>query len=60
MDVRPGSLRHKSPEDEWVVTEPGSMWYSTASMLAIEYWNGSEWRKIVEDDDVGESEQGCK
>jgi hypothetical protein len=49
---RAGSLRHwDEVKSEWVVTEPGSPWFSTATMLATEYWKDGEWVKIFEDDE---------
>jgi len=47
-----GAVRHKR-DGEWVVTSPGDAMYSTAIMLAVEYWNidRGEWVLIFEDGD---------
>ena len=49
-----GALRHKAEDGNWHVTEPHDLMYSTATMLATEYWDTKrgEWRKIFEDDDA--------
>ena len=51
-DWRPGALRYKGADGVWVVTEPRDSMYSTATMVATEWWDGQrqEWRQILEDD----------
>lgn len=46
-----GALRYKDVTGEWVYTNPHSPMYSTATMLATEYWGGSAWLPIFEDGD---------
>ena len=51
-DWRPGALRYKSQDGLWVVTEPHDAMYSTATMVATEWWDvtSQAWRPILEDD----------
>ena len=56
---RPGALRYRcSRTGEWIVTNPRSPLYSTATMLATEYYDSTaqQWKLIwpeePEDEDV--------
>lgn len=51
-DWRPGALRYKGADGVWIVTEPHSAMYSTATMVATEFWDSAaqRWRVILEDD----------
>lgn len=49
---RPGSLRFKDPNTgAWVEVGPHNPMYSTATMIATEYWNAEaqEWLPIFDD-----------
>lgn len=52
-DWRPGALRYKSADGVWVVTEPRDSMYSTATMVATEWWDSKQqkWRPIIDDDE---------
>lgn len=50
-DWRAGALRYKGADGVWVVTEPQDPMYSTAIMVATEYWDteAKKWRPILDD-----------
>ncbi len=56
QDWRPGALRHKDADGVWVVTEPRDAMYSTATMVATEFWDfaSQQWRVIFEEDEASE------
>jgi len=50
-NTRSGSLRYRrSPEEDWVIAAPGSPMFSTVTMMATEYFDGSNWCLILESD----------
>lgn len=52
-DWRPGSLRYMDADGAWIVTEPHSIMFSSAIMVATEYWDSKaqQWRSIMGDDE---------
>lgn len=48
---RPGTLRYQDQSGTWQVTAPHSPMYSTATMLATEYWDSKteQWKPILWD-----------
>ncbi len=45
--LRPGAVRFRGTDGQWVEVVPGSPWFSTALMLATEYLGTDEvWRPI--------------
>lgn len=50
--LRPGAVRFKDADGQWVEVVPGSPWFSTATMLATEYLGTDEvWRPVWDDVD---------
>lgn len=48
---RAGSLRYTNPETkESTVYQPGDPLFSTAVMIAQEYWKNGKWLPIFEDE----------
>lgn len=49
---RPGAMRYKTEEGEWMCANPGDLMFSTVTMFATEYWKGSDagWTPIFEED----------
>lgn len=51
---RPSAVRVKNKDTgEWQMTNPNDPLYSTASMIAEEFWDGEKWVPILEKYDVG-------
>lgn len=50
---RPGAVRHRDPLDKerWIMTNPGDLMFSTATMFAEEYYSSNGWKRIFEEDD---------
>lgn len=49
---RAGALRYQdTPDGPWTTANPGDLMFSTVTMLATEYWNGTEWEPIYTDDE---------
>ena len=48
-----GALRYKDEDGYWRVTEPHDPMYSTATMVATEWWDSKaeEWRPIFDDEE---------
>jgi hypothetical protein len=50
--LRPGAVRFRGTDGQWVEVVPGSPWFSTATMLATEYLGTDEvWRPVWDDVD---------
>lgn len=43
-----GALRYRNDQGEWIVAQPGGLLYSTASMLAQQFWDGEQWVDCAE------------
>ena len=56
-EPRAGSLRYKGSDGQWIVASPHASLYSTATMVATEYWDPKtqEWWPILppDEDDEG-------
>lgn len=47
IEPRPGALRYRDPiRDQWVEANPHDPLYSTVSMIAEEFWDDNEWKKV--------------
>lgn len=54
MDIRfiprPGAVRYKNDDGEWVHANPHDLLFSTVTMLATQYWKpDTGWTDIYED-----------
>lgn len=47
---RPGAVRCKDAEGDWIMANPHNTLYSTVSMAATEFWDDGEWRPIWPED----------
>ncbi len=56
--LRPGAVRFKDADDQWVEVGPRDPWFSTATMLATEYLGTDEVWRPVWDDAVSEDRAG--
>jgi len=53
QNLKPGSLRYFCAENgAYVVSEPGSKWYSSTAMAATEFFNGIEWLPVDGDEEA--------
>lgn len=44
--TRPGSLRFRNEEGQWVEAAPHDALFSTVTMCATEYYAGGQWKTI--------------
>ena len=49
--MRPGSLRYLDGTVQWQYASPGDALFSTVTMVAQEWWDGSQWKPIFDDED---------
>lgn len=50
QERRAGTVRYWDEDyKRWREATPGSLYFSTVTMLATEWWDGKEWKKIYEE-----------
>lgn len=49
--IRAGAVRYKGSDGNWITVSPDQPLYSTATMVAQEYWENGAWVPVLDADE---------